>query len=105
MRKAMRRVLEAEGYVTEAFSTAEDFLAKGAFERTSCLVLDIQLPGVSGFELHRMLRASGSAIPTIFITGQEERLRGAATAGAECCLVKPFPPEKLLQCVERSIAK
>jgi FixJ family two-component response regulator len=97
MRNAMRRVLETEGFVTEVFGTAEDFLATGAASRVQCLVLDIQLPGMSGIELQGRLRAMGRRLPTILVTAH-------AIKGTESCLVKPFPAEMLLQAVSRSIA-
>jgi FixJ family two-component response regulator len=97
MRKAMRRVLESEGYVTETFGTAEEFLAAGAAARAQCLVLDIHLPGISGTELHVRLHAMGCRVPTIFVTaypGNETR----------DCLLKPFLAESLTSAVRRSIA-
>ena len=92
----MRRVLETEGFVTEVFGTAEDFLAAGAASRAQCLVLDIGLPGMSGIELHRRLQSAGQAIPTVFVTAHD-------TTGTERCLTKPFPAEVLVQAVTQSI--
>jgi FixJ family two-component response regulator len=106
MRQAMRRVLETEGFVTEMFSTAEDFLATDVVSRARCLVLDIRLPGISGVELHRHLRSAGNAIPTIFVTAHDELcLRGVALRETDRCLVKPFPAEALVQAVNQSISK
>jgi FixJ family two-component response regulator len=96
MRQAMRRVLETAGFVTEVFSTAEAFVASGAASRAACLVLDIHLPGMSGYELHGRLRAAGHCLPTVFVTGH-------ATNGTRDCLIKPFPAETLLQAVRQSI--
>jgi FixJ family two-component response regulator len=98
MRKAMRRVLETEGFATETFRTAEEFLAAGAAARAQCLVLDIHLPGISGTELHVRLRAMGCRVPTIFVT---------AYPGNETpdCLLKPFPAESLIGAVRRSLGK
>lgn len=92
----MRRVLEMEGFVTEVFGTAEDFLASGAAVRAECLVLDIGLPGMSGIELHRRLQSAGHSIPTVFVTAHD-------TNGTHRCLVKPFPAESLIQAVSQSI--
>src|SRR5262245_49491981 len=97
MRQAMRRVLETEGYVTEVFGTAEDFLASGAAARAQCLVLDVHLPGISGTELHTRLRAMGRWIPTIFVSAH------GAIPGTSSCLVKPFPAEKLIEAVHQSL--
>jgi FixJ family two-component response regulator len=96
MRHAMRRVLEMEGFVTEVFGTAEDFLASGAAARAECLVLDIGLPGMSGIELHRRLHSAGHAIPTVFVTAHDPK-------GTDRCLLKPFPAEALVQAVNQSI--
>lgn len=102
----MRRVLETEGFVTEVFSTAEAFLASGAASRARCLVLDIQLPGMSGIELHRHLLTSGNAISTIFVTAHEDLCsRGLIMKAGACCLVKPFPAETLVKAVSGSLAR
>jgi len=104
MRNAMRRVLEAEGYVTELFDSAEAFLASGAGSRAHCLVLDIRLPGMSGIDLHQHLLSTGEIVPTVFITAHDDgRLRRIATTGTNCCLTKPFLGETLIQAVQRSI--
>jgi len=98
----MRRVLETEGFSIEAFDTAEAFLASGAASRVACLVLDIQLPGISGIELHQQLVSSGNEVPTIFVTARDELL-GLAAQKTRYCLVKPFPSEALIQAVNRTI--
>jgi FixJ family two-component response regulator len=96
MRNAMRRVLEAEGFVTEVFGSAEEFLATDAASHAQCLVLDIHLPGMSGIDLHRRLRSLGRRVPTVFVTAH-------ATRETPGCLVKPFPAETLIQAVSQSI--
>jgi FixJ family two-component response regulator len=102
MRQAIRRVLEAGGFVTEVFNDAEALLATGAAARAQCLVLDIHLPGMSGIELSQRLRSDGSQIPTIFVTAREDwGRRGLLLTGADTCLVKPFPAEMLIQAVKR----
>jgi FixJ family two-component response regulator len=99
MRQAMRRVLETEGFVTEVFSSAEAFLAAGAAARAQCLVLDVNLPGISGPELQRRLASMGRWTPTVFVTAHLDK------ATHQNCLVKPFPAESLIEAVNRSIAK
>ena len=96
MLQAMCRVLETEGFVTEAFGTAEDFLASGAAARAQCLVLDVQLPGASGPELQRRLHTLGRWIPSVFVTGREPRPAGR-------CLLKPFPADSLVRAVHESM--
>jgi FixJ family two-component response regulator len=104
MRRAMRRVLETEGYVTEIYETAEDFLASGAATRARCLVLDVRLPGMSGIDLHLHLRSAGNAIPAVFVTAHyDPRPRTTAVHAAGWCLVKPFAAETLIQAIRESI--
>ena len=100
MRQAMRRVLETEGFVTEVFSNAEDFLATDAASRARCLVLDIRLPGMSGIDLYRHL-STRHAIPTVFVTARDE-LRASVVKGVDC-LLKPFAAQTLVQAVSRCI--
>jgi FixJ family two-component response regulator len=104
MRQAIRRVLEAEGFATEVFGSAEAFLASGAATRVACLVLDIHLPGMSGIELRQELASRGEGVATIFITAHDDtRLRSAAAQWAHDYLVKPFLGETLIRAVARSI--
>lgn len=106
MRNAMRRVLQTEGFVTEVFSTAEAFLESGAASRAQCLVLDIQLPGMSGIELYRHLLTSGNSIRTVFVTAHEDLCSPCLTMkGTTHCLVKPFPAETLVKAVSGSLAQ
>ena len=105
MLRAMRRVLEMEGFVTEGFGTAEAFLASGAAARVRCLVLDIRLPGMSGIELQRHLVSAGHAVPAVFVTAHDDpHLRRTLMKRREYYLVKPFLGETLVQAVSRSIA-
>jgi FixJ family two-component response regulator len=104
MRQAMRRVLEAEGFVTEVFNDAEAMLATGAASRASCLVLDIQLPGMSGIALHRHLQSLGTTAPTVFVTARDSRSQEVNGTGTPC-LLKPFPSDALVQAVNRSISR
>jgi len=105
MRKAMRRVLEMEGFATEGFDAAEEFLTSGCVSRAHCLVLDLHLPGMSGIELHEHLREAGNAMPTVFVTAHEDARTRRLVADGANCLIKPFPGEALLQAVSRSIAR
>jgi FixJ family two-component response regulator len=97
VRDALSSLVRSAGYQCAVFSSAEDFLASGPPE-TDCLVLDIRMPGLSGFELHRRMRELNLQVPVIFITGQaddEMRLR-ALGQGAAALLGKPFNDEVLL---------
>jgi FixJ family two-component response regulator len=102
-RKGIGRVLSAAGYSPTLFASAEALLAEGV-DGAACLVLDIQLPGLSGFELHDALATAGRAVPVIFVTavdgpGIRER---AEQAGAVAFLSKPFVADALLDAIERA---
>jgi FixJ family two-component response regulator len=99
MRQALRRVLELEGHVTEVFGSAEAFLASGVATRAGALVLDMQLPGASGLELHRRLESTGVEIPTVFISALEERLHGTPLRAIDSRLVKPFGADQLIDAI------
>ena len=71
-RRALERLLRASGFEVHTFASAEEFLGSAAPESHGCLILDIRLPGMSGFELFDNLTASGRSRPAIFITAQDE---------------------------------
>jgi FixJ family two-component response regulator len=101
MRTAIRRVLEGAGLRTETFGCAEALLATDTSSRAQCLVLDIQLSGMSGFELQERLGAGGP--PVVFITGHDTpSKRKRALASDALYLVKPFLGETLVAAVSRS---
>ena len=80
LRRALERLLRASGFEAHAFASAEEFLGSAAPESHACLILDIRLPGMSGFELFDHLTASGQPRPVIFITAQDEdRVRQQAS--------------------------
>ena len=98
IRTAMRRLLKSAGFSVLTFSSAEDFLQSDFKTKTGCLILDIRLPGMSGYELLEQFLASGVRVPTIVITGHdragmEER---AMQLGASSYLRKPVDEETLL---------
>jgi FixJ family two-component response regulator len=105
MREAIRGLMKSLGYAAEAFASAEEFLSSRQFPRTSCLIADVQMPGMTGIELHRRLAASGKTIPTILITAYpDESARDHALAdGVVCYLSKPFDENDLLTCIRSSI--
>lgn len=101
LRQAMRRVLEAGGYLTATFGSAEALSADDA-ALASCLVLDVHLPGVSGLDFYAAL--GDARPPAIFISADDsDHQRKAATrAGAFDFLGKPFEGTRLLQSVARA---
>ena len=74
MRESLPDLIHEFGFEARAFSSAEEFLSSGSADETSCLILDIAMPGMSGPELHQELKRRGEKIPTIFITGQKDEV-------------------------------
>jgi FixJ family two-component response regulator len=105
IRRATRRFLRAAGYATAEFADAESFLGSAGRASTACLVTDMKMPGMSGLELCESLIASGKPIPAVLITAYSEEVTHARArkAGIECCLIKPFAPEQLLECVREAL--
>ena len=104
VRQAVRGLLRSAGFEAEVFASAEEFLRSGRLSATSCLVLDVRMPGMSGVELQDWLIASGHAVPIIFVTAhadEDERAR-ALERGAIDCLQKPFSDDALLEAIARA---
>ena len=97
--------MKSLGYTSEAFASAEEFLNSRQFPRTSCLIADVQMPGMTGLELHRHLVTSGTTIPTILITAYpDDNARDRALGdGVVCYLSKPFDESDLLACIRSSL--
>jgi len=106
VRRSTRRLLESFGYRAAVFESAEGFLRFGQLRDTSCLVLDVQMPGMDGLQLQTQLAAEGCGIPVIFITAHDdqESRRRALRAGAVAFLDKPFTDQQLLQAISFSLA-
>lgn len=102
--KGIQNLVEAHGFVTEGFGSAQEFLDRGATNQFDCLLLDIRLGGMSGIELRRQLKASGSTLPVIFMTAlSDEAVRlQALKAGCIAFLRKPFPSQLLIDAIEKS---
>ena len=106
-RKAICRLLVALGFHVESWATAEDYLKSHSMWRTSCLVLDVQLSGMSGLELQRELLRSGTPIPIIFITGHGDNPMSvrAMKEGAVEFLTKPFRDQDLLDAIQLALER
>lgn len=98
MGEALRRLLRAAGFSVTRYASAEALLESGAARESGCLVVDINLPGISGLELRRRLTESGSRARVIFITAYEDdNLRDAAfRTGADAFFTKPFMGRDLI---------
>ncbi len=106
-RRGVARLLTASGFRSEAFSSAEEFLARGPHDGPACLVLDLQMPGIDGLELQRRLREAGHAIPIVFLTGHANVPSSvqAMKRGAVDFLLKPFGAEDLIAAVTTALAR
>lgn len=107
VRTATARLLESLGFSAHAFASAQEFLLSPRLSETSCLIADVEMPGMSGVELQEYLIAHGHSTPMIFITAfPEDRIRERVMrAGAVDFLSKPFDEPRLLECVERALTR
>jgi FixJ family two-component response regulator len=95
--QALSNLLRRAGYRVHTFASAEDFLASEGRHSGDCLILDAQLPGMSGLELQRHLAANGYQVPVIFVTEDKAgQMAQALRGGALAFLRKPFEDEDLL---------
>jgi FixJ family two-component response regulator len=103
--EALDLMLLSCGYRPELFASAEEFLNVAATSDAACLVVDIQLGGISGVELGRQLFAKGFTFPIIFITGSRDELhrRQAIDLGCVAFLLKPFPSDRLIEAITSAI--
>jgi FixJ family two-component response regulator len=101
VRDATKDLVIALGFHPEAFASAKEFLQSDGWRDTSCLITDVQMPEMSGIELHRHLMASGAPIPTILITAypDDDARARARKAGVICYLAKPYTTNDLLSCI------
>jgi len=104
MRTSIERLLQAKGYATMAFASAEEFLRSAGAASAMALVLDVHLGGMSGIELRRRLSAAGSTLPVVFITADhnDKTRREALAVGCVACLQKPFDTARLIDALDRS---
>jgi FixJ family two-component response regulator len=105
IRRTTTLLIESFGFRAAAFASAESFLKSGQVHETTCLILDVRMPGMNGLELQSELAAAGHDIPIIFITAYDDKgSRGRAMlAGAVAFLDKPFNDEQLLQTVRSAL--
>ena len=101
VRRTTTLLIDSFGFQAAAFESAEDFLKSGQLHDTSCLIVDVQMPGMNGLQLQSQLAAQGCGIPIIFITAYDnkESRRRAMQAGAVAFLGKPFSDEQLLETI------
>ena len=105
IRRTTTFLIESFGFRAAAFESAGNFLKSGQLHDTSCLIVDVQMPGMNGLELQSELAAAGYGIPIIFVTAYDDKeSRGRAMqTGAVAFLGKPFGDEQLLQTVRSAL--
>jgi FixJ family two-component response regulator len=105
IRRSTKLLIESFSYRAAVFESAEIFLRSGQLHDTSCLIVDINMPGINGLQLQSQLVAEGCSIPIIFITayGNTESRRQAMQAGAIAFLDKPFSDEQLLKSIRTAL--
>ena len=107
VREATKGLVRSLGYKAVTFASAEEFLQSDRLRDTSCLISDVEMPGVSGVELQERLTAAGNRTPIVFITAfPDERIRARALAAGACgFLSKPFSDESLIACLNEALAR
>jgi FixJ family two-component response regulator len=105
VRKSTRLLIQSFGLHAAAFESAEDLLKSGQLEEMSCLIVDMQMPGMNGLQLQRHLAALGHNIPIIVITAYDNKewREHAMQAGAVAFLSKPFNDELLLETIRTTL--
>jgi FixJ family two-component response regulator len=107
VRLALQGFIRSIGLAAQVFDSAADFLASANMSHVHCLILDVNMPGMSGLALHRQLVTSGQAIPTVLITANpDDATRAEALRqGALCYLSKPFADNDLLACINIALGR
>lgn len=101
MTRMLSRVLSSAGFEVAIFHSAEEFLVAAEITETVCLILDVDLPGISGLDLQKQLQESEQNVPILFVSGHatEYTRQEAMSAGAIGLLSKPFNIEDLLNAI------
>jgi FixJ family two-component response regulator len=104
-RGSMRRLMRSLGYTVEAFPSAAVFLASRRLDNTTCLIADIQMPGMTGVELNARLIEAGHKIPTILVTAYPDEVTRARALkdGVVCYLRKPFDDNDFMDCIRKAV--
>ena len=107
MRKSLERLLDAARYKVELFKSASEFLSRSAHPGASCVIVDVQMPGLNGIDFQKALIEHGREEQLVFITGHGNIPMCAQVmkAGAVDFLPKPFKPKELLASVERALSR
>ena len=106
-REGLQSLIRSAGWRVETFVSAQDFLGRRGVESPSCLILDLQLPGLSGLDLQKQMADVGLEIPIVFLTGHGNIPASvqAMKAGAVEFLTKPIDEQKLFQAIQEAIER
>jgi FixJ family two-component response regulator len=107
VRKSLKRLLDAAHYETEVFESASKFLSRSAHPGPSCVIVDVQMPGLNGIDFQKALIEHGREEQIVFITGHGDipMCAEAMKAGAVDFLPKPFKHKELLESIERALKR
>jgi FixJ family two-component response regulator len=104
-RDGIRELVASLGYEAVTFSSAQDFLTSNALTKATCLITDLQMPGLNGLELQEAIRSRGLCTSVILVTAypNEQHRRRALDNGAVGFLGKPFDEGSLIKCIAKAI--
>jgi FixJ family two-component response regulator len=107
VREGLQSLIRSAGWRVETFVSAQEFLARLGAEAPSCVILDLQLPGLSGLDLQNRMAKGGVEIPIVFLTGHGDIPASvqAMKAGAVEFLTKPLDEQKLLEAIQEAIER
>jgi FixJ family two-component response regulator len=107
VRKGLSRLLRSAGYKSEIFTSAAEFLARPLYGGPSCVIVDVQMPGLNGMEFQETLIQQHREEQLVFVTGHGDipMCAQAMKAGAVDFLRKPFRDDELLECVEKALTR
>ncbi len=107
MREALTSLLRSNGFRAEAFASADEFLNFAGRNQTSCLILDVRMPGCNGVELQWRLKSENCLVPIVFIAahGDQKMREEVIRRGAVDLLSKPFSEESLLSAIQAALEK
>ncbi len=105
VRQALEDCMESAGYVAQGFASAEEFLTSASVREAACIILDVQLPGITGLKLQEELAGAGNHVPIVFVSARASgaNRETAIRQGAAGFLAKPFRREDLLNIVGAAI--
>src|SRR5512139_193052 len=107
VRRSLTRLLRSAGWNTEAFASADDLLERAPAAEPGCVLLDVQMPGMNGLELHERMAEAGICLPVVFLTGKGDIPMSvqAMKHGAIDFLVKPVEEDVLFQALDQAIKR